>query len=177
MKSFYLFFLLAGLVSLLIACGGENETGKDESEKQVGMEQGFPEILAVDPVRGFEPVDPAIWSNRVMFVNYWAEWCKPCIKEIPELNELHASSDELVVVGYNFDGLQQEDLEKVAVKFGVRFPLMLKDPARLYKGFPDIDALPVTVVIDARGEVKKVLRGPQTFGSLQQMYENVINGG
>ena len=43
-----------------------------------------------------------------LFVNYWAEWCAPCLEEIPELFQLHASSAEVFVLGINFDQLEPE---------------------------------------------------------------------
>ena len=47
-------------------------------------------------------------------INYWAEWCAPCRKEIPELNELPAIAAEqgavFKVFGVNYDGLQDADL-------------------------------------------------------------------
>ena len=48
-------------------------------------------------------------------LNYWAEWCAPCRKEIPELNELQEHSVEpgaaVRVFGINYDGLQGADLD------------------------------------------------------------------
>ena len=50
--------------------------------------------------------------GKVLIINYWAIWCAPCRKEIPELNELASHYKErLMVVGVNFDGSQGELLE------------------------------------------------------------------
>ena len=49
-----------------------------------------------------------------VIVNYWAEWCAPCRKEIPELNELNdfqmKDGNVIKVYGVNFDLLGREDL-------------------------------------------------------------------
>jgi thiol-disulfide isomerase/thioredoxin len=46
------------------------------------------------------------WQGQWLIINYWAEWCAPCRKEIPELNELHHDGADagVVVLGVNFDG-------------------------------------------------------------------------
>ena len=37
-------------------------------------------------------------------INYWAQWCKPCIEEIPELNALDQKYEQVTVLGVNYDG-------------------------------------------------------------------------
>src|SRR5690554_8199665 len=44
------------------------------------------------------------YRGQWVLVNYWAEWCKPCLEEIPELNELDKAPD-IAVLGVNFDGV------------------------------------------------------------------------
>ncbi|MEM1403290.1 MAG: TlpA disulfide reductase family protein [Pseudomonadota bacterium] len=110
------------------------------------------------------PQDPLENPGQWTFVNYWAQWCKPCIKEIPELNELHAE-DGYQVLGVNFDGAKGEDLEAQLSKLNVQFPTLPADPAaRLGVERPQV--LPTTVIIDPDGEVLQVLIGPQTRETL-----------
>lgn len=104
-------------------------------------------------------------QGQWVFVNYWAEWCKPCIKEIPELNELHSSHDNVVVLGVNFDGEIGEALEEQEQKLGVGFPTLLYDPSTEL-GIERPKALPTTVIINPAGDVIDVLIGPQTEQSL-----------
>ena len=55
--------------------------------------------------------------SKVIVINYWATWCAPCRKEIPELNELdHQLSDRLDVIGVNFDGVVGEQLDQQMAK-------------------------------------------------------------
>ena len=60
--------------------------------------------------------------GKTLVINYWAIWCAPCRKEIPELNELardHAES--VIVLGVNFDGSQGEILASEIEKLGIEF--------------------------------------------------------
>jgi thiol-disulfide isomerase/thioredoxin len=113
-----------------------------------------------------EQLDLAEYQGRWVVMNYWAEWCKPCLEEIPELNLLadhHA--DKLVVLGVNFDGLEGEALTVVSNKFGIRFPLLLKDPAQNL-GFERPQVLPTTLIFDPAGKLQHTLIGPQTQKTL-----------
>jgi thiol-disulfide isomerase/thioredoxin len=105
------------------------------------------------------------FRGQWVFVNYWAEWCKPCIKEIPELNQLHLGHDNIVVLGVNFDGETGELLKAQEQELGVAFPTLGTDPSAEL-GIDRPRALPTTVIINPRGEVLNVLIGPQTEESL-----------
>lgn len=98
------------------------------------------------------------------FVNYWAKWCKPCIKEIPELNLLH-QRDGVRVLGVNYDGAQGEDLQSQLDSLDVQFPTLATDPAARY-GIDRPQVLPTTLVINPEGTLAAVLVGPQTEASL-----------
>lgn len=108
--------------------------------------------------------DPLTNPGQWTFVNYWAEWCKPCIQEIPELNELHAE-DGYQVLGVNFDGATGEDLEAQLAQLNVQFPTLPDDPAARL-GIERPQVLPTTVIIKPDGAVLQVLIGPQTRETL-----------
>lgn len=105
------------------------------------------------------------WQGKWLVVNYWAEWCAPCRKEIPELNELHAESPDVIVLGVNFDGVRGEALGDLVAKMNIEFPVLEEDPrGRWNADLPTV--LPSTLVIDPSGALKETLVGPQTFESL-----------
>jgi thiol-disulfide isomerase/thioredoxin len=108
--------------------------------------------------------DPLMSSSDWTFVNYWAEWCRPCIKEIPELNALD-TRDGFRVLGVNFDGATGEALAAQQDALGVAFPTLAEDPAaRFALARPQV--LPTTLVLAPGGQLHSVLIGPQTADSL-----------
>lgn len=108
--------------------------------------------------------DPLAETGDWTFINYWANWCKPCIKEIPELNALHAMSGYRVL-GVNYDGASGEALQGQLDALGVGFPTLAADPApRFALERPQV--LPTTLVLDPTGKLRHVLVGPQTEESL-----------
>ena len=74
-------------------------------------------------------LDTADYKGRWLVVNYWAEWCKPCIKEIPELNALDAKYPQVAVLGVNFDGITGTELEAQKEKLGIGFTVLEQDPS------------------------------------------------
>jgi len=105
--------------------------------------------------------------HRQLVINYWAEWCKPCREEIPELNRFAlAHKDTVLVLGFNFDNLAETDLQTSASHVGITYPVLLNNPANTFL-LPEVDGLPTTFLLDEHGVLKKQLAGPQTLTSLE----------
>lgn len=118
-------------------------------------------------------MDPA---GKVLLVNYWAEWCKPCREEIPELNHFAADRDRVLVVGVNYDQPPAEKNLAQMAKLGISFPVLSADPAaRWQQARPSV--LPSTFIIGLDGRWRATLVGPQTLESLQRAVDNLIQPG
>lgn len=101
-----------------------------------------------------------------LFVNYWAEWCAPCLEEIPELNELEHAVDGARVLGINFDRLDAAVIREQMETLGIDFPVAVGD-AGATLGLEPPEVLPSTWVFDPDGARRGVLRGPQTLEMLR----------
>ena len=107
--------------------------------------------------------------GKWVVINYWADWCPPCIKEIPELNKLNAKySDELNVFLFNFDSLEGEELKNQLRKIDAKVPSLVTDPQSIYN-FTIPESLPVTFVINKKGELSNILQGPQTLEEMEKV--------
>ena len=101
-------------------------------------------------------------KGKWIIFNYWADWCPPCIKEIPELNNLQRNySNKLKVFLINFDMLEGEELNQQLKKFNVKVDSLLSDPSTIYKWVIP-ETLPVTFIINKNGDLEHTLVGPQT---------------
>ena len=107
-------------------------------------------------------------EGQWLVINYWAEWCKPCRTEIPELNRLEQELRDkgAQVLGVNFDALQGEVLVKATEAFDIRFTVLAQDPAERLE-LPRNDVLPVTYIIGADGRLRERLVGEQTAAGLR----------
>jgi len=131
--------LYAALALLLCACDSDS---------------GNPESISLQDARG-----------QWLVINYWAQWCKPCIKEIPELNRLAQEYPQISVMGVNYDGASGEQLQQQIKKLGIAFANLDTDPAPEL-GLPRPMVLPTTLILTPQGEHSATLVGPQTTESL-----------
>ena len=113
--------------------------------------------------------------GKWLVVNYWADWCPPCIKEMPELESFYNQNEnKALVLAYNFDRLQGSDLKDQLLRFKVNVPSILNDPGLLF-GWETPPSLPATYIINPEGKLVETLIGPQTRDSLEAIikkYEN-----
>ena len=109
------------------------------------------------------------YQGKWLILNYWAEWCAPCIEEIPELNHLQKQfADQLVVAGVNFDRLQGEALNKLVRAMSIEYLNIENDPADALR-LARPAALPTTYIFNPQGQLAAKLVGPQTVESILEM--------
>ena len=107
-------------------------------------------------------------NGNWIVVNYWADWCAPCIKEIPELNKFAKENKDLFVYTFNFDYLEIEDLEPLAKKFKITVPSLVTHPREIW-GIQTPPAVPATFFINPNGELVLSLFRPQTKDKLNEI--------
>ncbi len=140
--------IVIGILAGLLLAGCAEDLGVDQHGRKVAAER---------------------LEGQWLVINYWAEWCGPCRTEIPELNTLaeQLKGRPVSVLGVNFDGLQGEELSRVSEALGIRFTVLAQDPAMRFK-LPRSEALPVTYIVDAQGQLRERLLGEQTSAGLSK---------
>ena len=99
------------------------------------------------------------YRGDVVMINFWATWCGPCRQEMPLLDDLYTRYER---VGFRLLGVNIDDDARRAMQMveelGVSFPVLFdesKDVSRLYQ----VEAMPVTVLVDRTGTVRHVHHG------------------
>jgi thiol-disulfide isomerase/thioredoxin len=109
------------------------------------------------------------FKGKWLVINYWADWCPPCIKEMPELSNFYnENKDDVRVFAFNFDELEGEELDEQIVRFKVGIPSMMTNPGILF-GWETPATLPATYVLNRDGVLKDTLMGPQTQEGLEDL--------
>jgi thiol-disulfide isomerase/thioredoxin len=109
---------------------------------------------------------PAAPGGRPALITFWASWCGPCAKEAPALERFSQSpsgSGHLVGVDWS-DGLA--GARSFIHRYSWTFPNLRDAEGTVGNGY-HLTGLPTTFVLDARGRIRAVLRGPQDEGSLR----------
>ena len=111
----------------------------------------------------------ADWQGDVIVINFWATWCPPCLREIPDFVEVF---EQHRAQGVRFVGLSIDAPENVAAfasKMGVTYPLLIGNADTLQLatalGNP-AQGLPFTVILDRSGMVSHVTLGTMSKADL-----------
>ena len=105
------------------------------------------------------------FNGRWLIINYWATWCHPCIKEIPELNKLNREGN-ISVIGINFDKPNHTELAEQQIALNIRFAVST-DAFDHHYGFIYPKSLPTTMIINPEGQLQEILLGPQHYDTLK----------
>jgi peroxiredoxin len=106
-----------------------------------------------------EEISLASFRGKVILINFWATWCKPCKVEMPSLNELYNTFKDrgLVVLGISIDS-SEKPVEKFLKKIPLDFPILLDSEVEVPKEYK-VFAYPSTFLIDKRGVLKEKFIG------------------
>jgi thiol-disulfide isomerase/thioredoxin len=100
-------------------------------------------------------------------VNYWATWCGPCLKEMPELSALDAMREDVEVIGLAYEDTTPSDLKAFLVKHPVVYPVAPVDVYDPPAAFDAPRGLPTTWLIAPDGRVARHFLGPVTAADLE----------
>ncbi len=115
------------------------------------------------------------FKGKVILVNLWATWCAPCIKEMPDLNDLQKAMEgtnfQIILISENQDGIES------SIKFlkdnNISHLKTYIDPKRKIARTLKANALPTSVLFDQNGNEVGRLVGPALWNSEDAM--NMIN--
>ena len=120
-------------------------------------------------VAGGDPLDWASLRGDWVLVNYWAEWCKPCLEEIPELNAVDAR-EGVTVLAVNFDGVTGTELLELGRRMGIGFAMLADNPAPAL-GWDMPQGLPATFLVGPDGKLRDTLLGAQAEEGLMSLMQ------
>ena len=121
---------------------------------------------------GGSPVSLSDYRGEWVVVNYWATWCAPCRKEMPELSELHLERDDVTVLGLAFEDTEDSAFEEFLEEIPVGFPILKVDVYDPPEPFGAPKVLPTTIVLDREGRAVKAFLGPITREAIETYIEN-----
>ena len=118
------------------------------------------------------------WQGKIRIINFWATWCPPCIKEIPEfvsLQEQYASK------GLQFIGIAIDDevsVKEYLVKTKINYPILIADLegiALAHQLGNSVDAVPYTLIVDQQGRIIHQHRGAFSKEQIMEVISPILN--
>ncbi|MCO5055140.1 TlpA disulfide reductase family protein [Thermomonas sp.] len=119
--------------------------------------------LALPDLDGAAIQLPAAWAGRTTLVNFWATWCAPCLKEMPDLQAYSAQQGAtgVRVVGIALDA--PEAVRPFLLQHAITYPILTDSPGPADAGVRlgnRAGVLPFSALIDADGRLIKTKIGP-----------------
>ena len=117
------------------------------------------------------------WDGNVVLLNFWATWCPPCRKEMPDFVELkeELSGKPFEIIGVAID--QAQLVQDFIDSIGVEYPILIAEleGMQIMKAYGNqLLTLPYTVLIDREGNVVKAFRTEVNKDMLKPMVEKLL---
>lgn len=169
MRRLSLLLLCIGLIAGVTGCGSEDENSaadapKTNTEAKAGKTYKTNPVpapnLDLKTLNG-QTINLAEQSGKVLLVNFWATWCAPCRKEIPDLIDLHDEykSDGLRVIGVATDQEGREAVKPFVDKHKINYPIVLDTSKTVQGEFDQMYGLPTTYVVNPDGKIVRRVLG------------------
>lgn len=171
--------LVVGTVFALIMFSGcSQEEKQNQPEQQTKTEQKSKNLAGSGQFIGSEApgfelqnlsgekVTLEQFSGKVVLLNFWATWCPPCRKEIPDLIEMYSENkdDGLEIVGITLNSGPPRKIQEFVDKNNINYHILTNGrdkTAGLAKKYDNITGVPTTFIIDKNGIVQHKWVGPR----------------
>jgi cytochrome c biogenesis protein CcmG, thiol:disulfide interchange protein DsbE len=151
---------LVALVALLAYGISESEPDRRVEESLRSGERNPAPALELPRLSGVGAETLEDYRGKVVVLNFWASWCDPCRKESPLLQRWHNRVEKRqgTVLGVDVQDVTGDAREFIS-EYGLTYP-MLRDGEGLTRETFAIVGFPETFVLDRRGRITAVRRGP-----------------
>jgi len=174
---FKYFFLAIMLLTAVMACK------QNEPDARIGLSPAIGERMQMAPFKMPSLTDKATIDSRqfegqVLLVAFFATWCPPCIQEIPTLIALQDSYKPkgFSVVAFSVDEGDLAPLEKLIVKKGINYPVLIANPY-ITRSFGGVTGIPAVFLVNRKGEIVKKYLGYAGHDTLEEDIKMMLTAG
>lgn len=115
------------------------------------------------------------YKGKWVLINFWATWCPPCLKEIPDLVSLYESRKDVMVIGIAMDYRDPKTVLKFVDSLSISYPIVFGDK-KIAAQIGPVSMLPTTYLFDPAGQPAAYKVGLISRESLEEfMRENSAN--
>jgi thiol-disulfide isomerase/thioredoxin len=115
------------------------------------------------------------YKGKWVLINFWATWCPPCLKEIPDLVSLHESRKDVMVIGIAMDYRNPETVMKFVNSLSISYPIVLGDK-RIAAQIGPVSMLPTTYLFDPEGKPAAYKVGLVSRADLEEFMRGYMAG-
>jgi peroxiredoxin len=111
------------------------------------------------------------FRGKVVFLNFWATWCKPCREEMPSMEVLNKNfeKDGLVILAVSIDRVTTtKDIPPFVKGLNLTFPVLIDSWGKTDKPYKRM-GVPETFIIDQEGIIREIVIGPRDWTRLDSL--------
>ena len=161
--------LLLILLIGIMAYGLPGCTDKKQNNANIG--EAFP-LLVLNQLKSINGTNTD-FSNKTLLINFWATWCTPCRKEMPDLQKLSETLDQsqFAVIGISVD-TDTNLVKEFLILHRIRFANYQDDNFQIATQLLGIEAFPETFVVSPTGTILKRISGEQFWD--EKFFKNLL---
>ncbi len=111
------------------------------------------------------------FRGKVVFLNFWATWCKPCKEEMPSMEVLYKNfeKDGLVILAVSIDRVTTtKDIPPFVKALNLTFPVLIDSWGKTDKPYKRM-GVPETFLVDQQGIIREIVIGPRDWTRLDNL--------
>ena len=169
--------ILVLLVIWASGCGVETEIeeiGELEEVVSAEKEWGDAPDFTLPDLEG-NSLTLSDFKGRVIILNFWATWCPPCRKEIPDFVELYEKYKEegLLIIGVSLDRGDSRAVKQFSKNYKINYPIVLGN-VTVTQDYGGIRGIPTTFVIDRKGNIRKKYVGYRPRATFEEAVKRLL---
>ncbi len=173
------------VVIVIIAIGGisygcssdakesENSATAKDDQKQKKAFPAAPDFALKD-LEG-STIKLSDYQGKVVILDFWATWCGPCRRGIPEFIELQSEfgEDDLVILGISVDRGDLSVVPKFAKQFGINYPVLYANED-IQRKYGPIRSIPTAFIVDKEGKVRDMTVGLRPKSYFKKVIDSLL---
>jgi cytochrome c biogenesis protein CcmG/thiol:disulfide interchange protein DsbE len=169
--------LLLGLTCLLafsvMGCSADEKKADNASASISSEVKNIAADASLKSLSGDTVKLSSLHGDKPLYINFWASWCPPCVKEMPEIDNLYKKYGDKI----NFAAISVDtnvaDAKAFAEKSQLQVPVYTGDVRALSQDY-QISAIPVSIILDKNGKILAHKVGGMSEAELEKFLEPVL---
>jgi len=161
----------------------ETTESVEETENLVVQEKPKPPVTCSDPAPDFslkningEIITLSEFRGKVVLIDFWTTWCKPCRMGIPDLIAMQNEygKDDFIVIGVSLDR-QPASVPRFTKQMGINYQIVYGFGNSIVQDYGNITSIPATFIVNRDGCITKKLVGLHPKAELQRIIQPLID--